>query len=313
MTSWTAKDIPDQRGRTVLITGTSGIGRQTAVALARAGADVTIAGRSEERGADAVTAVRAAAPAAQVRFAYVDLADLSSVRALGGRLRTERTHLDVLVNNAGLMAGRTRTETVDGFELQLATNYLGPFTLTRELLPLLREGREPRVVTVASLGANSGRIDLDDLQSRRTYKPMSAYNQSKLADLVLALELQRRSDHRGWGVTSIAAHPGLSRTDLMAKGMGYRNPLAVITGVASRWVGQSADRGALPTLYAATSPDALGGHYYGPDGLFELKGAPGAAKVPAPALDLPAAARLWDLTEQLVDSVHHDRAAPPAS
>lgn len=302
MASWNVSDIPDQGGRTALITGTSGIGLQTAIALGQAGADVTIAGRSEERGAEAVAAIRAAAPEVQVGFEFVDLAALSSVRALGARLRSERTHLDLLVNNAGLMAVPVRMETVDGFELQIATNYLGPYALTRELLPLLRQGRESRVVTVASLGANSGKTDLDDLQSRRSYKGMGVYNQSKLADLLFAVELQRRSDAMGWQVASMAVHPGLARTELMTKGMGSRNPLAVITGIAARWVGQSAASGALPTLYAATSPDAVGGNYYGPDGVFELRGTPTAAKIPRQAMDQAIAARLWDLTEQLLDA-----------
>ena len=303
MTPWTLKNLPEQTGRSILVTGTSGIGLHTAIALAGAGADVTLAGRNETRGAEAVAAVRTAVPHAAVSFELVDLADLGSVRALGTRLRERRTSLDVLINNAGLMAPPKRRETVDGFELQLGTNYLGPFALTRELIPLLRHGSDPRVVTVASISVHDGAINLADLQSTRDYKPMQVYAQSKLADLMFAFELQRRSDANGWGVTSIAAHPGLSRTDLVAKGAGAHSMLARLTKLVLAVLGQSAAQGALPTLFAATSPDAKGGHYYGPDGFRELKGTPAESSVPARAHDLAVADLLWNASQELTAGV----------
>lgn len=286
-------------GRSVLITGTSGIGLHTAIALADAGADVTMAGRNASRGADAVAQVRVAVADAAISFESVDLAELASIRAFGKRLREQRTSLDVLINNAGVMATPQRTLTADGFELQLATNYLGPFTLTRELLPLLRAGLDPRVVTVSSFASNNGRIDLADLQSKMSYRPMTAYAQTKLADLMFAFELQRRSDAHGWGLTSIAVHPGLSRTELAAKGAGARSLPARAAKLAMRLFGQSASQGALPSVFAATSPDAKGGCYYGPDGFRELTGGPAPAKVPARAKDANSAARLWDLSQHL--------------
>ena len=244
MSTWTRENVPSQKGRTVLITGTSGIGLQTAIALAGVGAEVVFAGRNEARGAEAVAAVRAAAPTATVSFELVDLTDLASIRDLGTRLREGRTSLDVLINNAGVMAPPKRGETVDGFELQFGTNYLGPFALTRELIPLLRHGNDPRVVAVASISANDGRINLGDLQSRQGYKAMQAYAQSKLADLMFAFELQRRSEANGWGITSIAVHPGLSRTELAAKGAGANSMIGRITKVVLRLVGQPAAQGA---------------------------------------------------------------------
>ncbi len=299
MSTWTQENIPSQEGRTVLITATSGLGLQTAIALAGAGAEVILAGRNEARGADAVAAVRAAAPGATVGFELVDLADLASIRALGARLREGRTSLDVLINNAGIMAPPKRGETADGFELQFGTNYLGPFALTRELIPLLSNGHDPRVVTVSSFGANDGQINFGDLQSRQGYNAMQVYAQSKLADLMFAFELQRRSEASGWGITSIAVHPGLSRTDLIPKSAGANSMVARISKVGLRLVGQSAAQGALPSLFAATSPDARGGHYYSPNGWREFKGTPTEAKVPDQAKDTAVAAQLWDSSQEL--------------
>ncbi len=299
MTTWTKEDMPSQKGRTVLITATSGIGLQTAIALVGAGAEVILASRNEDRGAKAVAAVRAAAPSASVSFELVDLADLDSIYALGARLREGRTSLDVLINNAGIMAPPKRSETADGFELQFGTNYLGPFALTRELIPLLRRGHDPRVVTVSSFGANDGQINFGDLQSRQGYKAMQVYAQSKLADLMFGFELQRRSDANGWGISSIAVHPGLSRTELIPKSAGASSMVARISKVGLRLVGQSAAQGALTSLFAATSPDARGGHYYGPDGFREFKGMPVEAKVPDQAKDTAVAAQLWEASQSL--------------
>lgn len=298
MANWTAADIPSQRGRTAVVTGTGGLGFEDALALARAGATVILAGRSRAKGLAAVQRIRQDVAVADVRFEEVDLASLASVDAFGARLRHSRDSLDLLVNNAGVMTPPTRRATSDGFELQLGTNHLGHFALTAHLLPLLRNGSKPRVVTVSSLAARNGVIRFDDLQSERGYDAMRVYSQSKLACLMFALELQRRSDAGGWGIQSIAAHPGISRTDLLPNGAGAWSA----AGMARRFLWflfQPVAQGALPTLFAATSPDARGGSYYGPDRLSESRGHPTVARIPSQALDTDAAARLWNESERL--------------
>ncbi len=298
MTHWTAADIPSQRGRTAVVTGTGGLGFEDALALARAGARVIIAGRSPSRGAIAVNQIRQCAPGAKVDFEALDLARLDSITAFGKRLRASVDGLDLLINNAGVMTPPTRKLSADGFELQFGTNHLGHFALTGELLPLLRAGSRPRVVTLSSIAARSGAINFDDLQSERSYVPMAAYAQSKLACLMFALELQRRCAAAGWAIQSIAAHPGVARTDLLPNGAGARS----IQGMARRYLWflfQPAAQGALPTLYAATSPQARGGAYYGPDKLSETRGYPAIAKAPPLALDIDSAARLWTASERL--------------
>jgi NAD(P)-dependent dehydrogenase (short-subunit alcohol dehydrogenase family) len=197
-----------------------------------------------------------------------------------------------------VMVPPRREVTADGFELQFGTNYLGHFALTANLLPLLRE--DARVVSVSSVAARAGVIGVDDLNSARGYAAMRAYSQSKLACLMFALELQRRSDARGWGIRSIASHPGIARTDLLHNGPGRRS-VHGLTRTLLPFLFQPADRGALPTLYAATAPDAAGGAFYGPDGIAELRGYPTLAKVPAQALDKAVAARLWQISEELAD------------
>ncbi|SCW98669.1 MULTISPECIES: SDR family oxidoreductase [unclassified Pseudomonas] len=302
MTHWTVSDIPSQRGRTAVVTGTGGLGLQDALALARAGANVIIAGRNPSKGAAAVDQIRQRVPGANVTFGALDLASLESIESFGERLRSSRDSLDLLINNAAVMAPPKREVTCDGFELQFGTNYLGHFALTAQLLPLLRKGNKPRVVSLSSVAARSGTIDFDDLQAQRSYKPMPVYSQSKLACLMFALELQRRSNAAGWGIQSIAAHPGISRTDLLPNGAGARS----VPGMARRYMWflfQPAAQGALPTLFAATSPQAQGGAYYGPDRLGETRGYPAIAKVPAQALDTSAAARLWIESQGLTEAV----------
>jgi NAD(P)-dependent dehydrogenase (short-subunit alcohol dehydrogenase family) len=298
MTHWTASDIPSQRGRTAVVTGTGGLGLEDALALARAGADVIIAGRNPSKGAAAVKRISESIPSARVTFEMLDLGNLESIEAFGVRLRDSRESLDLLINNAAVMTPPKRLATADGFELQFGTNYLGHFALTAQLLPLLRKGDQPRVVTLSSVAARGGSIDFDDLNAKQSYKPMMAYGQSKLACLMFALELQRRSDAGGWGVRSVAAHPGISRTDLLPNGAGAWSA----PGLARRllwFLFQPAARGALPTLFAATSPHAQGGAYYGPDKLGETRGYPSAARVPAPAEDRHDATRLWIASETL--------------
>jgi NAD(P)-dependent dehydrogenase (short-subunit alcohol dehydrogenase family) len=298
MTQWTEADIPSQTGRSFVITGTGGLGFEDALALARAGAEIILAGRNAAKGAHAIERIRSQLPSAQIRFALLDLASLASIAAFGERLRGERGSLDVLINNAGVMTPPVRLETSDGFELQLGTNYLGHFALTAHLMPLLRQGRDARVVTLSSVAARSGAIDFDDLNARHGYKPMPVYSQSKLACLIFALELQRRSQAGGWGVQSIAAHPGVSRTDLLHNAPG-RGSMVGRARSLLWFLFQPAWQGALPTLFAATSPDARGGHYYGPDKFGETRGYPTLAKVPAKALDQETAARLWRISEEL--------------
>jgi len=298
MANWTASDIPGQHGRTAVVTGTGGLGFETALALVRADGDVIIAGRSAAKGSEAVARIRGELSGARIRFEPLDLANLASVAAFGAKMRADLSSLDLLVNNAGVMLPPKRTLTADGFELQFGTNYLGHFALTAALLPLLRAGRDPRVVTLSSIAANDGAIDFDDLQSARAYKAMTAYNQSKLACLMFAFELQRRSEAAGWGVASLAAHPGIARTELLPNGGGRMSP----QGLARRvlwFLFQPAAHGAWPTLFAATDPSARGGGYYGPARMGETRGFPTTAKTPPQAADLAAAARLWTVSETL--------------
>jgi NAD(P)-dependent dehydrogenase (short-subunit alcohol dehydrogenase family) len=296
MTMWTQADIPTQHGRTAIVTGTGGLGFQDALALARAGAAVIIAGRSGAKGADAVSRIRTAVPSAQIRFEQLDLASLASVAAFSAGIGERHDAVHILINNAGVMVPPHREVTGDGFELQFGTNYLSHFALTAHLLPLLREGA--RVVSLSSVAARAGIIDFDDLNSARAYAAMKAYSQSKLACLMFALELQRRSDAMGWGIRSIASHPGIARTDLLHNGPGRRSAHGLARTLLP-FLFQPADRGALPTLYAAAAPDAAGGAYYGPDGMAEVRGYPTIAKVPAQALDQAVASRLWQVSQGL--------------
>lgn len=302
MANWTASDIPSQKGRSAIITGTGGLGYEDALALARSGGEVIIAGRNPRKGAEAVESIRAKVPSAAIRFMQADLASLKSIAEFCERLRVERDSLDLLINNAGVMAPPERRETSDGFELQFGTNYLGHFALTAGLLPLLRKGKNPRVVTLSSVAARSGKIDFDDLNAEKDYRSFPIYAQSKLACLMFAFELHRRSKVNGWGVTSIAAHPGVTRTDLIVNGAGARS----VNGRLRRFLPflfSPAWQGALPTLYAATSSKAQGGCYYGPDRLGETRGYPTKAKIPPYALEQGNAARLWVETERLTGAV----------
>lgn len=306
--AWSTADMPSQKGRIFLVTGgTSGMGFEDAKALASAGARVIIAARNATRGQEAIDKIRQDVPAAQVQFESVDLSSLSSVRDLGKRLGASLPRLDGLINNAAIMATPERATSVDGLEMQFATNYAGHFVLTAELLPLLRRSDAPRVVTLSSIAVHRGTLNLDDLQSTGTYEPMATYAQSKLACLMFAFELQRRSDAAGWGIQSMAAHPGVAVTELVARGPGLDSPQG------RQWAShrehyQTAAQGAIPTLYAATAPTAQGGAYYGPTGPNEISGPLGLATVPAIARDTAAAARLWELSEEITGA----RFPPPA-
>lgn len=295
-----APGIPSQTGTVVITGATGGLGYETALALAAAGAEVILTGRSEAKGQAALERIRAAHPAASVRYAHLDLASLASVEAFARELAADHTFIDLLVNNAGVMAVPNRATTADGFEMQMGTNYLGHFALTARLLPLLRRGRAPRVVSLSSIAHRmQGAIHFHDLQWERRYQPWPAYAQSKLAMLMFAFELQRRSDAGGWGLMSNAAHPGYARTDLIPNGPGRSGFTSRLSLLLQPFVSQSAAEGAWPQLFAATSRDARGGAYYGPAGAFELRGPVGEARVAPRARDTAAAARLWEVSESL--------------
>jgi NAD(P)-dependent dehydrogenase (short-subunit alcohol dehydrogenase family) len=298
MPTWTTDDIPSLAGRLAVVTGGSeGLGYEDARALARAGASVIIAARNPERGHAAAQRIRGETGNPAVRFDVLDLASLQSIADFSAALLETGTPVDILINNAGIMTPPERRTTTDGFELQFGLNYLGHFALTARLLPLLQQSGMARVVSLGSVAARNGRIDFDDLQSER-YAAGRAYAQSKLADLLFAFELHRRSTAAGWGITSIAAHPGVSRTNLLISGAGAHS----ISGRARRYMAfmfQPADRGALPTLFAATSPEARGGAYYGPRHLGETRGPVHEARVPAAARDEAVARRLWEESERL--------------
>ena len=311
MTRWTASDIPPQNGRAAVVTGTGGLGYEDALALARAGNEVILAGRNARKGAEAVSRISSEVPSANIRFERLDLANLASVAAFAERLGQERESLEILINNAGVMVPPRRQVTSDGFELQLGTNYLGHFALTAHLLPLLRKGKDARVITLSSVAARGGAIDFDDLNAEKSYKPMPVYSQSKLACLMFAFELQRRSEAHGWGISSIAAHPGVSRTDLLHNGPGRWSLPGMARSLLS-FLFQPAAQGALPALFAATSPEADEGGYYGPDKMSETRGYPTKAKIPPQALDEAVAARLWEVSEALANvSFGREAAATP--
>ena len=303
MTSrWTAEAVPALDGRTAIVTGAnSGLGLETARALARRGARVVLACRNPEKARAAEREVAAAAPTPQAVVSRpLDLADLASVRAFADAFRKEHAALHLLVNNAGVMAIPLR-RTADGFEMQLGTNHLGHFALTGLLLDLLLAAPDARVVSVSSSMHRLGRIDFDDLQSERSYGPWRAYQQSKLANLLFTFELQRRLARRGARAIAVAAHPGYAATHLQEVGPRARNARLMTWAVSmgNRLFAQDAAMGALPSLYAATAPDVRGGDYFGPDSWFEMRGHPRRVGTTARARDEQAAARLWSVSEEL--------------
>jgi NAD(P)-dependent dehydrogenase (short-subunit alcohol dehydrogenase family) len=301
MSGWTAAEIPPLQGRVAIVTGaTGGLGEKAAQELARAGAETILAGRNAIKGQAAVAAIRDKFPAAQVGFEAVDLADLASVAEFAQRYSSTHQSLDILINNAGVMALPRRQTTVDGFEMQFGTNFLGHFALTARLLPQLRAAAAPRIVNLSSIAHRTGTIDFGDLQGDRFYLPWKAYSQSKLAMLMFALELQRRSDATGWKLISLAAHPGWARTDLFTNGPGTGGFIGFGAMLAAPIFSQSAEDGALPILFAATSPGAEPGGYYGPNGIGELKGPPGPARIGPQAKNRATAARLWESSERLL-------------
>ena len=295
-----ALTIPSQSGKLAVVTGAnSGVGKETARRLAAAGAEVVLAVRTPVKGAEAAREMPGT-----TRVERLDLASLASVAEFADRMRADGRPIDLLINNAGVMAVPERRTTADGFELQFGTNYLGHFALTARLLPLLTAATAPRVVSLSSGVHWMGRINLADLQSTRSYAAWRAYAQSKLAMLLFASELQRRSGAAGWGILSNAAHPGATRSNLQVSGptMGTgRDRLGIFGRIQMRIPGmwQEVDTGALPTLYAATSPDARPDGYYGPDNLLGLRGQAGPARRSARARDAVTAGRLWEASASL--------------
>ncbi len=303
LAGWAAADMPGQQGRTALVTGAnSGIGFQVAVELARRGAVVLMACRDAGRGAGARAAIVGQVPAAAVDLVALDLADLDSVARLAGQVAARPGGLDLLVNNAGVMAVPGRQVTAQGFELQFGTNHLGHFALTMRLLPVLMARPGSRVVTVSSIAHRFGSIRLDDLNSERGYSGWRAYGQSKLANALFTVELDRRLRAAGAVTLSVGAHPGYTSTGLMHSGPrlgGGGGIFARVMGLAAPLTGQPAARGALPVLRAATDPGASGGDYYGPRGPGEFRGAPRKVRYTRTARDERLARALWQASEHL--------------
>ncbi len=297
--NWTAKNIPQQIEKLAVITGsTEGIGFEDALALSTAGWTVIMMGRNAQKGAASIAKIHQINPKAKVRFELIDLANLSSIKNFADRMNANGQAIHLLINNAGVMTPPKRQETADGFELQFGTNHIGHFALTAQLLPLLRKAKDARVVTLSSVANREGKINFDDLQSNAKYVPMVAYGQSKLANLMFAIELQRQSEKHGWGITSIASHPGVSRTNLLITGAG-RWSITGMTRTFLPFLFQPPSQGALPTLFAATSPDAKGGTYYGPNKMGETRGFPAMAKIPSQAVDLEVSQKLWEISQKL--------------
>jgi NAD(P)-dependent dehydrogenase (short-subunit alcohol dehydrogenase family) len=300
-TPWTTNDIPDLTGKLAIVTGTGGIGFECAKAMANAGAEVVLAGRNRGKGEASVQQILAGRPAGSVRFEALDLADLGSVATFTRMMRATQRPVDILLNNAAVMALPKRQTTKDGFEMQFGTNHLGHFALTLQLLPLLR-GR--RVTTVSSTANTFAKINFDDLQSEQKYSPMSgAYAQAKLANILFAAELQRRADAVGMPIISNCAHPGFSRTDIITNGPGENHAMAWAGKLMRPFFSQSAADGALPELYAATAKEVRGFEYYGPRDRFELRGPVAHARVVKRARSVEDARRLWDISERLTGVV----------
>ena len=307
MARWTTADIPDQTGRTVLVTGAnSGLGLRTSEALAGAGARVLLACRNAEKGAAALESVAARAKGAPPELVSLDLADLDSVSACASSL-SSLDRLDLLVNNAGVMALPLR-RTPQGHEMQFGTNHLGHFALTGRLLGKLRAAASPRVVTVASQGHRMGKIRWDDPDWRNgRYMKWLAYGQTKLANLLFTAELDRQAKAAGSPLLAAAAHPGYAQTHLSAAGpeMSGNKVMLKLTGMGDRLLGQPDEMGALPQLYAATMPDVRGNDYWGPDGPFQSRGYPKLVGRSSAASSGDDARRLWSLSEEMT-GVNYD-------
>ena len=297
---WTASQMLPQTGKIVLITGAnSGIGYQAALEFARHGAHVLLGVRNPAKGQQALQRLLREVPGAGAEVVELDIASLHSVRSFAESFLSRGQALDILINNAGVMALPTRELTVDGFERQFGTNHLGHFALTGLLLPALSRAAAPRVVTVSSLAHRNGKMEIANLQSERDYKPWDAYNNSKLANLLFANELDRRARAAGSPLLSVAVHPGISKTSIFANGPGTGDFKAKVVNLLAPVLMQDDAKGALPTEFAATDPGVRGGQYIGPDGFGEFKGFPKVVQPRPQALDAAAAKNLWEISEKL--------------
>lgn len=294
MENWTTDNIPDLYGKTVLITGAnSGIGFETTLALTKKGAHVIMACRSRQKAEEAKEKAITIVPGARISLVTLDLADQGSIRQCAETVMNTHQSLDVLINNAGVMA-TPYSMTKQGFEIQLGSNYLGHFALTGLLLPLLTSTPGSRVVSLSSSAANFAKIDFDDIMTeRKKYKPYEAYGQAKLANLLFALELARRLEESGSKTISVAVHPGVSPTNLQ------RTSGFLIEKIVTPLISQPADKAALPSLLAATDPIVKNGTYWGPSGFMNIKGSPGPAPIPKQAKDVTTGNRLWQIGEQM--------------
>ncbi len=293
--SWNLESMGDQTGKRILITGAnSGIGFEAAQVLVMKGAEVIMACRSQEKGQAALERIQQACPQGKVSLMSLDLASLESINSFAEEFKSHYDRLDILINNAGVMAPPF-AKTTDGFEMQFGTNHLGHFALTGHLLPLLEAAEAGRIVVVSSLAHRFGKINFSNLNAEKHYMRWPAYGQSKLANLMFAKELQRRLEQAGSNVIAVAVHPGYSATDLQR----YMPGKSVLNKIA-----QSQLEGAMPTLYAATDTAIRGGDYIGPDGWLEIKGRPQRAFVARKAVDAAAASRLWDVSENMTQ-VHY--------
>ncbi len=304
---WTTADLPDLTGRRALVTGAnSGLGYETALALAGCGAQVTLAVRDTAKGEQAAAGIRKAHPTAAIEVSALDLASLASIREFAAAWSSDHPDgLDLLINNAGVMALPQRV-TADGFEMQFGTNHLGHFALTGLLLPALVARHRSRVVTVSSFAHRMGRLNLDDLMGKHRYRAWGAYGQSKLANLLFTGELQRRLDQAHLSVKAMAAHPGYAHTNLQSasakmKGQSFQ---VRVTDHMNDVLAQSAAMGALPTLFAATAPGLPGDSFVGPNGFMEMRGYPHLVGRSTRAADLADAAALWTASEQLTGVVY---------
>lgn len=304
---WTTSDLPHLTGRSVVVTGAnSGLGYETALALAGCGADVTMAVRDLTKGEQAAASIRSSHPQASLEVSALDLASLASIREFAAAWSTAHPDgLDLLINNAGVMALPHRL-TADGFEMQIGTNHLGHFALTGLLLPALVARHRSRVVTVSSFAHRMGRLNLDDLMGEKRYRAWGAYGQSKLANLLFTGELQRRLDQAHLSVKAMAAHPGYAHTNLQSASakMKGKSLEARVTEKANDLMAQSAAMGALPTLFAATAPGLPGDSFVGPNGFMELRGYPQLVGRSTRAADLSDAAALWTASEELTGVVY---------
>jgi NAD(P)-dependent dehydrogenase (short-subunit alcohol dehydrogenase family) len=296
--------VPDQSGKVAVITGAnSGLGYHTALELARRGARVVVASRSDVRGKEAVARIIAKVPDADLDLRSLDLADLANIRTFADGVASSYPSIDLLINNAGVMA-IPRSTTADGFEMQFGTNHLGHFALTGHLLPNLTGTSGARIVTVSSTAHKPGHINFDDLMAERRYRRWNVYSNTKLANLLFTYELQRKLAAAGLSAIAVAAHPGTSATNLVAVSAQDNFIKRIVMPAGARLISQSAAKGALPQLYAATAPEVKGGEYFGPNGIAESFGYPKRVDSIPESKDVAVAARLWSVSEDLTGMVY---------